>query len=134
MALKVPGDCGFFFGLAALRRGGTGRADLRKGGQIGLLQHEANVRVRDEPAPRIDHIRVPVLADLDLGDDVPDELEVHLGGDDPGVLPASGEGDRHIGLRLLAEVHWAEVRPPGPGLEELRFAGVVCVAPNHVHR
>ena len=44
--------------------------------------------MRDEPAPAIDHEGVALLTDVDGGDHVPDQLEVHLGDGDAGVMPA----------------------------------------------
>ena len=57
---------------------------------------------------RVDDVGVAGLADLDLGDDVPDELQIHLGHRDAGAA-ALRHGDRHVRLGFLAEVHRAEV-------------------------
>jgi hypothetical protein len=75
--------------------------------------------VSDQTAQRVDHVRVPRLADPDLGDDVPDDLEVDLGGRHLGAGLPRRHRDDHVGLGLVPEVHGTEVRRPRPGLGEL---------------
>ena len=106
-------------------------------GEIRLLQDEADVGMGDELAAAIDDERVAGLADADLADDVPDELEVHLGNGDrsrgAGRTAAARHRDRHVGLGLLPEVHGAEVRASRAGLRELGVIGEVRAAAHHVH-
>src|SRR3989442_9265804 len=73
------------------------------------------------------------FADLDRRHHAPDELEVHLGARQRGAEPPA-EGDRHIGLGLLAEVHRPVEDPAGFRLEELGVARDVGATTYHVHR
>ena len=75
--------------------------------------------MRDQPALRTDHIGVTVLADLDLGHHVPDQLQIHFGDADAGVLAGAGQRQRHVGLGLPAEVHRPVIDLVGDGLGEL---------------
>ena len=43
--------------------------------------------MRDQPPLPVDDVGLPARADLDLGDDVPDQLEIDLGDGDAGVAP-----------------------------------------------
>jgi hypothetical protein len=47
---------------------------LRQAGHVGIAQDEADVRVSDKPPLGAYHVGVPVLADLDLRDHIPNEL------------------------------------------------------------
>src|SRR5437660_7302616 len=60
--------------------------------------------MRDQPSLRVDHIGVAALADLDLRDHVPDQLEIDLGDAHAGVAPRAGNGQRHIRLGFAAEI------------------------------
>ena len=73
------------------------------------------------------------LADLDLRDDVPDQLEIDLRDTHPGVTPGAGNRERHVGLGLAAEIDRAVVDFMGDRLGELRILGIVGVAADHVH-
>ena len=74
----------------------------------------------DQPPLRVDHIGVTMLADLDLRDNVPDELEVDLGDRDAGIAPCAGERKRHVRFRLASKIHRAVVRLVRDRLGELR--------------
>ena len=87
----------------------------------------------DEPALRADHIGVPALADLDLRDHVPDELEVDLGDADAGIAPRARDGERHVGLGFTAEVDRPVIDLPGHRLGEFRVLRQVEPAADDVH-
>ncbi len=89
--------------------------------------------MRDQPALRVDHIGLPVLADLDARDHFPDQLEIDLGHAHAGIAPGAGERERHVGLGLAAEIDRAVVDLLGHGLGEFRIAGEVGLARHHVH-
>jgi hypothetical protein len=72
----------------------------------------------DEPALAVDHEGVAFVADADGADDVPDELQVHVGDGHAGVLADMGERDRHIGLGAAAEFDRTEPDLVGHGLRE----------------
>ena len=110
------------------------RLDLRQAGNIGLLQHQADVGVRNQPALRVDDVGAATLAHLDGRYDVPDELQVGLRRDHPRVLAAARKRDGHVRLGLLAEVHRAEVGLAGDRLLELGILGEVRVAAHDIHR
>ena len=133
-ALEVARDRDLLPRLARHRRAGQGGLDLVEPGEGRLLEHEADVRVRDEDALAVEHEGVAGLADLDLRDDVPDEFQVHLGHGDAGALAAPGHRDRHVGLRFLPEVHRPVVDLPGFGLEKLRLEREIGLAAGDVHR
>jgi hypothetical protein len=77
--------------------------------------------VRNETAARVDDIRPPVLADLDLRYDVPDELQVYFGNTDPGVARGTGEGERHIRFGPAIEIDRTVVDLVRNGFDELRL-------------
>ena len=87
----------------------------------------------DQPPLRSDHIGVAALADLDLRDHVPDELEVDLGDADAGVAPRAGDRERHVGLGLAAEVDRAVIDLLRHRLGEFRVLRQVEPAADHVH-
>ena len=87
----------------------------------------------DEPPLRADHIGVAALADLDLRDHVPDELEVDLGDADAGVAPRAGDGERHVGLGLAPEVDRAVIDLLRHRLGEFRVLRQVEPAADDVH-
>ena len=124
-ALGIAGDR--HLGAAGGQRG-LHLGEIR---QRGLLQHEADVGMRDEGPVAIDRVGQTRLADLDLGDDLPDELQIDLG--HRHAAAALRHGDGHVRLGLLAEVHRAEVRAAGLGLAELRVLRIVDPAVDHVH-
>ena len=89
--------------------------------------------MRDQAAVGIDHIGVAVLADLDPGDHVPDQLEIDLRDADAGLAPRAGERQRHVGLGFAAEIDRAVIDLVGHGLGEFRLVGIVDAAADHVH-
>ena len=133
LVLQVAGDRRGSRRLAGGRGGRERGLDVVEPGQVRLLEHQADVRVGDERALPVHHEGLPGLAHLDLRHHVPDELEVHLRRGDAPALPALGDGDRHVGLGLLAEVHRAPVQPAGAGLREARIGREIGLAAEHVH-
>ncbi len=108
--------------------------DLREVREIGIAQHEADVWMRDQPPLPVDDVGLPARADLDLGDDVPDQLEIDLGDGDAGVAPRAGERQRHVGFRLAPEVYRPVIDLVGDGLGEFRVFRVIDLAADNVHR
>ena len=100
---------------------------------VGVAQHQADVGMRDQPPLRAHDIGVAVLADLDLGDHVPDQLQIDLGDADAGVLAGAGQRQRHIGLGLPAEIDRAVIDLVGDGLGEFRVLGEIEAAVDDVH-
>ena len=89
--------------------------------------------MRDQPAAAVDHEGLALLADLDLRDHVPDELQVHLGDADAGVAPRAGHGERHVGLGLAAEIDRAVVDFLCHRFGELRVLGEIGADADRVH-
>ena len=117
-----------------LGRGARPRAPhLRQSRHVGVAQDQADVRMRDQPAGGIDHIGAAVLADLDLGHHIPDQLEIDLRDAHPGIAPGAGKRQRHVRLGLAAKVNRAVIDFMRHGLREFRLLGVVDAASNHVH-
>ena len=98
---------------------------LRQLRHVGVAQHQTDVGMGDQPALRADHIGVAVLADLDLRDHVPDQLQIDLGDADAGVLAGAGQRQRHVGLGLPAEIDRPVIDLVGDGLGEFRVLGEV---------
>ncbi len=90
--------------------------------------------MRDQPAVTVDDIGVAALADLDRGDDIPDQLQIDLGGCDAGVAAALRHGHRHVGLGFLAEINRAEPYFLGQRLFKPGIGRVIGTAADHVHR
>ena len=120
-------------GLAGLRARGQRALHLIEPREVRLLEHQADVGMGDERALGVHHEGLARLADLDLGDDVPDELEVHLGRGDSTGLAALRDRDDHVGLGLFPEVHRPPVDPPGLGLDEPGVGREVGLAADRVH-
>ena len=97
--------------VAGLGRGER-RRHLRQALHVGAAQHQRDVGMRHQPALRADDIGVAVLADLDLRDDVPDQLEVDLGHGDA-AAPAMGHRHGQVRLGFLAEVDRPEIHAVG---------------------
>src|SRR5262249_5372082 len=64
--------------------------DLRSARQIGIAQHEADIRMGDEATLLVDDISLAAPADLDLRHHVPDEFEIHPPDDHAMVRPRAG--------------------------------------------
>ena len=108
--------------------------DLRKAREIGLAQHEADVRVGDQPASPVDDIGIPGPPHLDCSNDVPDQFEIDLGDGDTRVATALRHRETDVRLRFLAEIHWAEPEPGSLRLDEARILRPVGIAADDVHR
>ena len=115
------------------RRAAAGRTHLRQPRHVGVAQHEADVGMRDQPPLRVDDIGMPMLADLDLRDHVPDQLEIHLGDTHAGVAPGAGNGERHVRLGFAAEIDRPVIDLARHRFRELRVVGEVGAAGDHVH-
>ncbi len=87
----------------------------------------------DQPPLRIDHVGVAALAHLDLGDHVPDQLEVDLGDAHAGVAAGASKRERHVGLGFAAEIDRPVIDLAGDRLGEFRILGIVRLACHHVH-
>jgi hypothetical protein len=127
---EVVRDHGERIGGARLER----RLDLLETGEVGLAQHQADVRVGDQEPRAVDHVGLALLADLDARDHVPDELQVHLGHRHRPAFAAGAHRDRHVGLGFLAEVHRPEPGLPGARVLERRVLRAVLVGAGDVHR
>ena len=90
--------------------------------------------MRDQPALVVDDIGVAGLADLDRGDDVPDQLEIDLGDGDAGVAAALRHRHRHVGLGVLAEIDRSEPHLLGERLGKAGIGRVIGAAADHIHR
>ena len=110
------------------------RGNLRQRRQVGLAQDEADVRMSDQQPALVDDVGRTRLADPQSRDDVPDELQVHLRHRHSGAAARAGDAERHVGLRILAEVHLAHVPSLGLRLLELPLAGAIDPAAGDVHR
>ncbi len=106
---------------------------LLQPGHIGVAQHQTDIGMRDQPTSRADNIGVAALADLDLGNHVPDQLEVDLGNADAGILAGAGQRQRHVGLGLPAEINRPVIDLVGDGFGEFRILGEIEPAVDHVH-
>jgi len=89
--------------------------------------------MRDQPSLRIDDIGVTALADLDLRDHVPDQLEIDLGNAHAGIAPRAGNGQRHIRLGFAAEIDRTIIDLARHRFRELGIIGEVGAAGDHVH-
>jgi hypothetical protein len=87
----------------------------------------------DQAALRVDNVGVAALADLDLRNHVPDQLEIDLGHAHAGIAPRPGDGQGHIGLGLAAEIDRPVVDLLCRRLGEFRIVGKVAAARHHVH-
>src|SRR6516164_571284 len=88
----------------------------------------------DEAPLRIDQIGLTPFAHLDLGDHVPDELEIDLGDAYAGVAAGAGERQRHVRLRLPAKIDGSVVDLVRNRFSEFWILGEVGLAGNHIHR
>ncbi len=109
------------------------RTHLRKPRHVRVAQHQANVGMRDQPALRIHHIGMAALADLDLRDHVPDQLEIDFGDAHAGIAPGAGNGERHVRLGFTTEVNRPVIDLACHRFRELRIIGEVGAARDHVH-
>ena len=108
-------------------------AHLRELRHVGVAQHQADIRVRNQPPLRVDDIGVAALADLDLRDHVPDQLEIDLGDAHAGVAPRPGDGQGHVRLGFTAEIDRAVIDLAGDRFSELRVAREIGAACDDVH-
>ena len=101
-ALEVAGDGHLISRRCAGACSGERGPHLGELAHIGVLEHEADVRMGDQRALAIHHESSPCFADLDLRDDVPDELEVDVGHRHTPTATAGkrDDGKRHDHVRL----------------------------------
>lgn len=90
--------------------------------------------MRDQAALRADHIGMSVLADLDLGHDVPDQLEIDLCNADAGILAGAGLRQRHVGLGIPAEIDRSVKDLVCDRLREFWIVRQIDAAVDRVHR
>ena len=69
----------------------------------------------DQPPLVVDDIGITLVSDMNGGDDVPDEFQVHVGDRHAGRLADMGESDRHIRFGAAAEFDRAEPDLVGDG-------------------
>jgi hypothetical protein len=117
----------------AVERAGQRRLDLRQRGQALLLQHLADVRMRQQRALAIHHVGIAGGADLDARHGVRDELEVDLGQQHAIAVVAGGPRHAHVGLAVAAKVEVAVEGGAGRRQLERRTAGVVTAGVDLVH-
>ena len=137
-AARAPGaDCAACARLGCLLRQRRLRCQrglhLHQLRHVGVAQHQADVGMRDQAALRTHDIGVAALADLDLRDHVPDQLQIDLGDADAGVLAGAGQRQRHVGLGLAAEIDRSVIDLVGDGLGEFRILGEVEPGVHDVH-
>jgi len=89
--------------------------------------------MRNQPALRIDNIRMPPLAHLDLRDHVPDQLQIDLGDAYTGVTSCSCNSERHVGLGFAAEIYRAIIHLSRRRFCELGILRKVGTARHHIH-
>src|SRR5262249_60602076 len=84
------------------------RLHLAKVLKVPLLQHQTDVGMGDEIPLMGDDIGVPSLTYLDLRNDLPDVLEIHLSDQNTDHLSGErldGDSNAHVWLRLPHEIH-----------------------------
>ena len=111
----------------------SGRTHLSQPGHVGIAQHQADVWMRDQPPLRIDDIGMTALADLDLRDHIPDQLEIDLGDAYAGVASCSSDSERHVRLGFAAEIDRSIIDLARHRFRELGFLRKVGPARHHVH-
>ena len=89
--------------------------------------------MRDQPPLRIDHIGMTALADFDLRDHIPDQLQIDLSHTYSGVTPRSGNSESHIRLGFPAKIDRSIVDLARHRLGELGFLRKVGPTRHHVH-
>jgi hypothetical protein len=90
------------------RRGERG-FHLRQRRQVGLLQHQADVRVRDQVAVLVDDVGVALLATLICCTTSQMNFRFTVDRGHARAFAPGAHRDRHVGLGLLAEIHRAEI-------------------------
>ena len=80
------------------------RRHLGRGGEIPELAGEAEVGVREQTATRVHDVCIAARADLDLGDQLQDGLEIDLGDGDLHRIGAHRHGEGDMRLRVVPEV------------------------------
>ena len=89
--------------------------------------------MRDQPTVGIHHIGAAMRADLDLGNHIPDQLEIDLRDAHAGVTPGAGQRQRHVRLGFPAKINRAVIHFVRHRLCEFRLVRVVDTTTNHVH-
>mgnify|MGYP000934535131 CR=1 FL=1 len=78
-------------------------------------------------------IGMAALADLDLGDHVPDQLQINLGDAYAGVLAGAGQGQRHIRFGLPPKIDGAVIDLVGDSLRKFWLFREIEAAVNGIH-
>jgi hypothetical protein len=102
-------------------------------GHVSVAQHQADVGMRNQPPLRADHIGVAVLADPDLGDNVPDQLQIDFRNADAGVLAGAGDSECHVRLGLSVKVHRPVIDLVREGFGEFRLVRKIDAAVDHIY-
>ncbi len=102
-------------------------------GEVGLAQHQADIRIGDQETVAVDDIRLALVADLDARNDVPDELEIDFGYGHGSRFTSGTNGDGHVRFGFLAEVHWSEPRLALPRVAECGFLRTILARVDDVH-
>ena len=131
MAFDVDGFLHLLAGVAG--GGGTGALYLRQLRHIRVAQYEADVGMGDQPAGGIDHVSAAVAGELDLGENVPDQLQIDLGDAHPGIAPRAGERQRHVRLGFAPEIDRPVINLVRHRFGEGRILGDVIAAADHFH-
>ena len=100
---------------------------------FGLAQDEADVRIGNQEALAVDDVGHALVADLDPRHDVPDEFQIDFGDRHRPAVAARPDGDRHVRLGLLAEVHGTDPRLAPLGAAKGRFLRAVLARTHDVH-
>ena len=111
-----------------------GCLDLRRLGEVALLQHEPQIGMGDQLVVRIHHVRIAGAPGADARHHVPDRPDVDFGHRDLGRSLVRRHGHRDERLGLVPEVSRAEIdlfrfRP-----EELGRVGKILTASHRVER
>ena len=86
----------------------------------------------DQTALGVGGVRIAGLADFHLGQDLPDQLQIHIGDDDPGIAARAGHGHDHVRFRIAAEINRAEVGLARCRLDERRLGRAIGTATDDV--
>ena len=104
------------------------RAQRGDGGIVFAAKHQTDVGMRDEPAGAIQNEGVAGLADMDRGDDFPDQLQVDLGDGDARARPRAGDRDRHERLGASTQGKRAKPDVGGARADHRRVRGAIDAA------
>src|SRR4051812_49107833 len=87
----------------------------------------------NQPPLGIHHISLARPSYLDLGDHIPDQLQVYLSDGDACIPPSASDGERNIRLGITPEVNWPVVGLSLNRAQEFGVLRVVRPTPEHIH-